>query len=69
MQIGTITTQISADLELQETSQQLALEREALQESNTALRTVLARIEQEKQEIRRDIKMNVEKILMPIPWA
>jgi DNA-binding CsgD family transcriptional regulator len=65
-QIGTIATRISADLELQETNRQLALEREALQESNTALRTVLARIEQEKQEIHRDIKMNVDKILMPI---
>ena len=65
-EIGTIATRISADLELQETNRQLALEREALQESNTALRTVLARIEQEKQEIYQDIKMNVDKILMPI---
>jgi len=65
-QIGTIATRISADLELQETNQQLTLERKALQEANTALRTVLARIEQEKQEIHRDIKMNVDKILMPI---
>jgi DNA-binding CsgD family transcriptional regulator len=68
-QIGTIATRISADLELQETNQQLTLERKALQESNTALRIVMARIEQEKQEIRRDIKTNVEKILMPILQA
>ena len=68
-QIGTIATRISADLELQETNQQLTLERKALQEANTALRLVLARIEQEKQEIHRDIKMNVEKILMPILHA
>ena len=68
-QIGTIATRISADLELQEANRQLALEREALQESNTALRTVLARIEQEKQEIRQDIKTNVDKILMPILHA
>ena len=65
-QIGTIATRISADLELQETNQQLTLERQALQEANTALRLVLSRIEQEKQEIHRDIKTNVEKILMPI---
>jgi DNA-binding NarL/FixJ family response regulator len=65
-QIGTIAARISADLELQETNEQLTLERKALQESNTALRIVMARIEQEKQEIYRDIKMNVEKILMPI---
>ena len=65
-QIGTMAMRISADLELQETNQQLTLERKALQEANTALRLVLARIEQEKQEIHRDIKINVEKILMPI---
>jgi DNA-binding CsgD family transcriptional regulator len=65
-QIGTIATRISTDLELQETNQQLILERKALQEANTALRLVLARIEQEKQEIYRDIKTNIDKILMPI---
>jgi DNA-binding CsgD family transcriptional regulator len=65
-QIGTIATRISADQELQETNQQLMLERKALQEANTALKLVLTRIEQEKQEIYRDIKMNVEKVLMPI---
>jgi len=68
-QIGTIATRISADLELQETNRQLSLEREALQQSNTALHMVMARIEQEKQEIHRDIGTNVEKILMPILHA
>jgi len=68
-QIGTIATRISADLELQETNRQLTLERKALQESNTAMRIVLARIEQEKQEIHQDIKTNVDKILMPILQA
>lgn len=64
-QIGTIATRISADLELQETNRQLTLEREALQESNIAMRIVLARIKQEKEEIYQAIMMNVEKILMP----
>jgi len=68
-QIGTIATRISADLELQETNRQLTLEREALQESNTALHAVLARIEHEKQEIHRNIRMNVEKVLIPILHA
>jgi len=68
-QIGTIATRISADLELQETNRQLTLERQALQESNTAMRVVMARIEQEKEEIHQDIKTNVEKILMPILQA
>jgi len=65
-QISTIATRISAEMELQETNRQLTLERQALQEANTALRILLSRIEQEKQEIYRDIKTNVEKILMPI---
>ena len=65
-QIGTIATRISVGLELQETNQQLTLERQALTEANTALRLVMARIEQEKQEIYSDIRMNIDKILMPV---
>jgi len=61
-QIGTIATRISADLELQETNRQLTLERQALQESNTAMRVVLARIEQEKEEIHQ---ANLEEITSP----
>jgi DNA-binding CsgD family transcriptional regulator len=68
-QIGTIAARISAELELQETNRQLTLERRALMESNTALRTVLTQIEDEKQKIHRDIRVNVEKILMPIVHA
>lgn len=68
-QIGTIATRISAELELQDINKQLSLERKALQESNTALRTVLTRIEEEKHEIYRNIKTNVDKILMPILHA
>jgi len=68
-QIGTIATRISADLELQEANRQLTLERQALQESNTALKIIMARIEQEKQEIYQDINLNVEKVLMPILQA
>lgn len=65
-QIGAIATRISSDLELQETNRQLTLERQALQEANTALRLIMERIEQEKQEIYKDIKTNVDKILTPI---
>jgi DNA-binding CsgD family transcriptional regulator len=67
--IGTIATRISADLELQESNRQLTLERQALKEANNALRTVLSRIEQEKQGIYYDIKTNVDKILIPILHA
>jgi DNA-binding CsgD family transcriptional regulator len=68
-QIGTIATRISAELESQEINKQLSLERKALRESNTALRTVLTRIEEEKRETYRNIKTNVDKILMPILHA
>jgi len=65
-QIGTIATRMSAEEELEETNRQLKLERQALQESNTALRVVLSRIEQEKEEIKHDIRLNVERILKPV---
>ena len=68
-QIGTIATRMSAEIELAEANRQLTLERQALQEANTALKILLSRIEQEKQEIYSDIKTNVEKILMPILHA
>jgi DNA-binding CsgD family transcriptional regulator len=68
-QIGTTATRISAEQELQEINKQLSLERKALQESNAALKTVLTRIEEEKNEIYRNIKTNVDKVLMPILLA
>jgi len=64
--IGTTAMRISAELELQETNKQLIIERKALKEANAALRAVLARIEEEKQEIYMDLQANVDKILMPI---
>ena len=64
--IGATAMRISAELELQEINKQLTLERRALQEANAALRAVLARIEEEKQEIHMNIRTNVDKILMPI---
>ncbi|MFC1580246.1 helix-turn-helix transcriptional regulator [Thermodesulfobacteriota bacterium] len=67
--IGTTAMRISTELELQEMNKQLTLEQKALQEANTALRNVLARIEEEKQEIYMDIQANVDKILMPILHA
>ena len=65
-QIGTIATRMSAEIALEEANRQLILERQALQEANTALKILLSRIEQEKQEIYSDMKTNVERILMPI---
>ncbi len=64
--IGTIAMRIAAEKELQEINKQLTLERKALQETNAALRAVLARIEEEKKETQKNIQANIEKILMPI---
>lgn len=64
--ISAIAMRISAEQELQEINRQLTVERKALQETNAALRLVLARIEEEKQEIYKNMQANVEKVLMPI---
>lgn len=64
--IGSVAMRISAEIELQETNKQLIIERKALQEANTALRAVLAKIEEQKQEIYKDLQANVDKILIPI---
>lgn len=45
---------------------ELKVERARLLESNTALKVVLARIEEEKMEIKTTILANVDRILMPI---
>jgi len=57
---------IYAEQELKEINNQLLLERRALQDANAALRAVLARIEEEKQAIYKDIQANIDKILIPI---
>jgi DNA-binding CsgD family transcriptional regulator/FtsZ-binding cell division protein ZapB len=67
--IGAIAIRVSAEGELHETNKQLTLERQALQEANAALRTVLAKIEEEKQRIYKDMQANIDKIIMPILHA
>ena len=67
--IGAAAMRISAEQELQETNRQLIVERKALQETNMALRSVLARIEEEKNEISKDVQANVDRIVMPVLHA
>jgi DNA-binding NarL/FixJ family response regulator len=64
--IESAAVRIYAELELKEINHQLLLERKALQEANTALRAVMARIEEEKQAIYKDIQANINKVLIPI---
>jgi len=71
--IGKIAMHLDAEWELHEANQLLIVERRALQEANTALKTVMGRIEEEKREIFKQIRDNVEKVLLPIlnelTWA
>jgi len=64
--VGAIAMRINSEREIQETNHLLVVERQALQETNSALRTLTARVEEEKREIYRTIRDNVEKVLMPI---
>ncbi len=67
--IGVVAERIAAEQQLQQSNRQLTVEREALRESNIALRAVLSRIEDEKKEVYRNIQANVDRILMPIIHA
>jgi DNA-binding CsgD family transcriptional regulator len=67
--VATITRRIEAESKLMEANRLLQVEREALRESNTALKTVLARIGDERQELYRDVDANVEKVLLPVIQA
>ena len=67
--IGSTAMRISAEVELLETNQQLMLERKALKDANSALRAVLSRIEEEKQGIYRDVKTNIDKVIIPLLHA
>ncbi len=67
--IAAMAKRILAEQELNEINKQLIVERQALQEANSALRAVLARIEEEKRDIHRQIQANVKKILMPMIYA
>jgi DNA-binding CsgD family transcriptional regulator len=67
--VGRIAARISAESGLEEMNRRLRLESQALQESNAALRVLLARIEQERQETRKDIQTNVGRVIIPILQA
>jgi DNA-binding NarL/FixJ family response regulator len=67
--VGAVAMRLAAEWRLQETNRRLTVEHEALREAHSALKTLMARIEEEKLEIRSDIHANVEKVLMPIIYA
>jgi len=67
--IGEIAVRLIAEQALQENNKQLLIERKALQEANAALRVVLANIEDEKKQICKNIRVNIDKVIMPILHA
>jgi DNA-binding CsgD family transcriptional regulator len=67
--IGAAAMRIYSEQALQESNKQLTVERKALQETNAALRSVLARFEEEKKEIYMNMQANIEKIVIPILHA
>jgi len=67
--IGDTYVRIMAQQELQENNMQLLIERKALQETNAALRIVLSNIEDEKKRIYENIRLNIDKVIMPIIHA
>jgi DNA-binding NarL/FixJ family response regulator len=67
--LGVLARRIEAERQLHETNRLLTVEREALREANAALRVVLTRIDEEKRELGRSIRANVERVLLPILHA
>jgi DNA-binding NarL/FixJ family response regulator len=64
--ISSVMMHIQSQEDLGEAHKALQREHQSLQEMNIALRAVLSRLEEEKQEIRASILANIQKILMPI---
>jgi len=67
--IGETYVRIMAQQELRENNMQLLIERKTLQETNAALRIVLSNIEDEKKRIYENIRLNIDKVIMPVIHA
>jgi DNA-binding NarL/FixJ family response regulator len=64
--VGITVLQIQTQTELRDAHRILQSQNQAMHETNVALRTVLAHLEDEKQEIRTSMLANIQKIIMPI---
>jgi len=64
--VGSVLMHMKAEANLHAAHKAIQREHKALQEANTALRAVLSRLEEDKQEIKASILANIQKILMPI---
>lgn len=64
--VGSVLTHMKTQAELRDAHKAIQTEHQALLEANAALRVVMSRLEEEKQEIRTSILANIQKIIMPI---
>ena len=64
--VGSVLMHMKAEADLRAAHKAIQREHKALQESNTALRAVLSRFEEDKREIKASILANIQKIIMPI---
>ncbi len=61
-----ITKRKRAEDMLRQTTEQLEIEREALERKNIALREILGQIEAEKNTLKQQVTTNVEQAILPI---
>jgi DNA-binding CsgD family transcriptional regulator len=66
--IASTLTHMKSAADLQEAHHLLNRQNQVLQETNIALRTVLSRLEEEKDQIRAAMVANIQKIIMPIVY-
>jgi DNA-binding NarL/FixJ family response regulator len=64
--VGSVMMHMKALADLRAAHRAIQREHQALQEANIALRTVLARLEEEKRGIKASVAANIQKVIMPI---
>jgi DNA-binding CsgD family transcriptional regulator len=64
--VGSVMMHMKALADLRAAHRDIQREHQALQEANIALRTVLARLEEEKNGIKASVAANIQKVVMPI---
>lgn len=64
--IGSVLMHMKALADLRAAHREIQREHQAIQEANIALRTVLSRLEEEKQGIKASVAANIQKVIMPI---
>jgi PAS domain S-box-containing protein len=66
LQCRDITSRMQIEEELQATNEKLAREEQVLEEKNSALKEILLQIGDEKEQIKRQIQANVDRLIVPV---